>query len=109
MQSAVTAAQAASGVKPDMYWPSAIRTDSKGAIVLMEHGLGRIRWLDPITNQAINIADVDQNFGQSGFGWAWMDVDTTGAAGNVSNDKKCMPLKRVGSHPACGTLFCRPV
>jgi hypothetical protein len=48
----------------------------------MEHGSGYIRRLDPATNSAAVITAIESlKFRQWDNGWAWMDVDVTGATG----------------------------
>lgn len=58
-----------------------------GNIILLEHGFAKIRRLDPVTHTSVVISPLDDpdgvqlKFGEYGHGWAWLDVDTTGAAG----------------------------
>jgi hypothetical protein len=58
-----------------------------GNIILLEHGFAQIRRLDPATHTSVVISPLDDpdgvqmKFGEYGHGWAWLDVDTTGAAG----------------------------
>ncbi len=42
-QVAVTAGQAATGARPEIYWPAALRARSDGSLVLLEHGFGQVR------------------------------------------------------------------
>eukprot|EP00775_Hariotina_reticulata_P008648 gene8648-8829_t len=90
----VSLSEAAAGARPDIYWPSVLRSDSEGNIILLEHGFGQIRRLSPKDNTAVVLATVDQKFGEWDHGWAWLDVDTTGAAGPVDGIYWC---KAVGS------------
>lgn len=53
-----------------------------GNIILLEHGFAYIRQLDPAAHTSAVIGPVDGlKFSEWDHGWAWLDVDTTGAAG----------------------------
>lgn len=54
----VTLAEAAGGARPEVYWPGALRATSGGALVLLEHGIGQLRLLDPDTHVARVLANV---------------------------------------------------
>lgn len=43
----------------------------------------QLRVLDPDAHTARVLADVDQKFSEFDHGWAWLDVDVTGATGPV--------------------------
>jgi hypothetical protein len=58
----VGVSEAAAGARPDIYWPSVIRSDSEGNIILLEHGFGQIRRLSPRDHTAVVLATVDQKF-----------------------------------------------
>ena len=81
----VTAAEAATGKRPDIYKPQCIRVDSNGNLVLLELGYGSIRRLIPTSGVATLLGDVNQIFGEGGQdtyrGWAWLDVDRWGNSG----------------------------
>jgi hypothetical protein len=81
----VTADEAASGTRPEIYRPQCLRVDSQGNLVLLELGFGSIRRLDPRTGTARLLGDVHQIFGDGGGdnyrGWAWLDVDRWGNSG----------------------------
>jgi hypothetical protein len=80
-QFAVSAVQAASGIKPDIYLPQTIRVDSFGRIVLLEIGYGAIRRINPLTGETALLGEVRQKHREFDRGWAWMDVDRWGNAG----------------------------
>jgi hypothetical protein len=77
----VTAAEAQSGIKPEVYKPQSIRVDSHGNVILLELGYGSIRRLNPATGETKKMGDVWQKFGEWDRGWAWLDVDRWGNAG----------------------------
>jgi hypothetical protein len=77
----VSAAQASSGIRPDIYKPQTVRVDSQGNIVLLELGYGAVRKLNPNTGEARKMAEVQQKFAEFDFGWAWLDVDRWGVTG----------------------------
>jgi Calx-beta domain/Fibronectin type III domain len=77
----VTAAEAQSGIRPDIYRPQSIRVDSHGNIILLELGYGSIRRLNPATGETKKMGDVWQKFGEWDRGWAWLDVDRWGNTG----------------------------
>lgn len=79
----VTAAEAAAGVRPDIYLPQTIRVDSRGRILLLEIGFGAIRRLDPSTGVVETLDEVQQKHRQYDRGWAWFDVDRWGNSGPV--------------------------
>ena len=77
----VSAAEAARGVRPDIYVPQTVRVDSQGRLILLELGYGLIRRLDPRTGETTRLGFVDNKFERFAFGWAWLDVDRWGTAG----------------------------
>lgn len=77
----VTPAQAAAGVRPDIYVPQTVRVDSRGRLIILELGYGLIRRIDPVTGETKRLGVVDNKFEQFAFGWAWLDVDRWGNAG----------------------------
>jgi hypothetical protein len=77
----VTAAEAARGVRPDIYVPQTVRVDSRGRLVILELGFGLIRRIDPVTGETVRLGFVDNKFQRFAFGWAWLDVDRWGTAG----------------------------
>jgi len=81
--------QVGPGGTPDIFVPHAIRVDSQGRVVLMEHGFGTIRQLDPITNEAKVLAYIHMKHVDWDRGWAWMDVDRWGNAGGVDGIYWC--------------------
>ncbi len=85
----VTAAEAAQGLRPDIYVPQTVRVDSRGRIVLLELGYGLIRRLDPRTGETRRLGRVDNKFERFAFGWAWLDVDRWGTAGPVDGIYWC--------------------
>ncbi len=54
----MTAADAAAGKKPDIYWPTAVRVRSDGDLVLIEQSYAYLRRLNPDTNVASILAEV---------------------------------------------------
>lgn len=85
----VTAAEAASGLKPDIYAPQCIRVDSRGQLILLELGYGAIRRLNPATGETKKLGEVGQKFGQWDRGWAWLDVDRWGNSGPLDGIYWC--------------------
>lgn len=79
----VSAAQAAAGVKPDIYLPQTVRVDSRGRIVLLEIGFGALRRIDPSTGVVETLDEVQQKHREYDRGWAWFDVDRWGNSGPV--------------------------
>jgi hypothetical protein len=77
----VSAAEASSGVRPDIYVPQTVRVDSRGRLILLELGYGLIRRIDPTTGETVRLGFVDNKFQRFAFGWAWLDVDRWGNAG----------------------------
>lgn len=77
----VSAAEAARGVRPDIYVPQTVRVDSRGRLVVLELGYGLIRRIDPRTGETTRLGAVDNKFERFAFGWAWLDVDRWGNAG----------------------------
>jgi hypothetical protein len=90
----VTAAEAQSGLRPDIYKPQSIRVDSHGNVILLELGYGSIRRLKPATGETKRMGDVWQKFAEWDRGWAWLDVDRWGNAGPLDGIYWC---KFVGS------------
>jgi hypothetical protein len=90
----VTAAEAQSGIRPDIYKPQSIRVNSHGQVILLELGYGSIRRLNPATGETKKMGDVWQKFGEWDRGWAWLDVDRWGNAGPLDGIYWC---KFVGS------------
>ncbi len=77
----VSAADAARGVRPDLYAPQTVRVDSRGRLVVLDLGFGLIRRMDPQTGETTRLGVVDNKFERFAFGWAWLDVDRWGNAG----------------------------
>jgi hypothetical protein len=77
----VSAADAARGVRPDIYVPQTVRVDSRGRLIVLELGYGLIRRIDPRTGETTRLGAVDNKFERFAFGWAWLDVDRWGTAG----------------------------
>jgi hypothetical protein len=77
----VTAQQAQQGIRPEIYVPSVIRVRSDGDLVLLEHGYGALRRINPATGETRKIGEVKQKFRQFDRGWAWFDIDRWGNAG----------------------------
>lgn len=90
----VTAAEAQSGLRPDIYKPQCVRVDSHGRLILLELGYGSIRRINPATGETKRMGDVWQKFAQWDRGWAWLDVDRWGNAGPLDGIYWC---KFVGS------------
>mmetsp|Transcript_17951 Transcript_17951/g.38548 ORF Transcript_17951/g.38548 Transcript_17951/m.38548 type:complete len:859 (+) Transcript_17951:175-2751(+) len=90
----VTAAQAASGVRPDIFWPAALRVRSDGDLVLFEHSYAYLRRLNPDTHVASILAELPSSlkYDEYNHGWAWLDVDVTGAAGPKDGTYWCMAV-----------------
>lgn len=77
----VSASEAASGLRPDVYRPQCIRVQSDGRIILLELGYGAIRRMDPRTGETRTLGEVRQKHGEWDRGWAWLDVDRWGNSG----------------------------
>lgn len=77
----VTASDAASGVRPDIYAPFAIRVDSKGHIILLETSYASVRRINPATGEATQLAVTPADFTSNNRNWAWIDVDRWGNSG----------------------------
>jgi hypothetical protein len=78
----VTASQAATGLKPDIYLPMTIRVDSKGNIILLESGFATIRRINPATGETKLLeGGIPDRFSRFEIGWMWLDVDRWGNAG----------------------------
>ncbi len=77
----VTAQQAQQGIRPEIYVPSVIRVRSDGDLVLLEHGYGALRRINPATGETRKLGEVKQKFRQFDRGWAWFDIDRWGNAG----------------------------
>lgn len=77
----VTAQQAQQGIRPEIYVPSVIRVRSDGDLVLLEHGYGALRRINPATGETRKIGEVKQKFREFDRGWAWFDIDRSGKAG----------------------------
>jgi hypothetical protein len=88
-QYTVTAAQASTGLRPDIYMPQAIRVDSFGNLVLLELGYGGIRRLSPATGETTPLGNVWQRFEPNSRGWAWLDVDRWGNSGPLNSIYWC--------------------
>lgn len=87
---AVTAAQAASGIKPDIFVPQTVRVDSAGKLLVNDVGFGGVRKIDPATGTAVHIANLHQRFIPNSIGWAWFDVDRWGHAGPKDGVYTCV-------------------
>ncbi len=94
MQLSVSPAQAASGVKPELYVPMTVRVDSRGRLIVLDLGDGFIRRIDPATGVTDLLGDIDSKFEEFAFGWAWLDVDRWGNTGPKDGIYWC---KAVGS------------
>lgn len=77
----VSAADAARGIRPDIYVPQTVRVDSRGRLVILDLGYGLIRRIDPASGETVQLGVVDNKFERFAFGWAWLDVDRWGNAG----------------------------
>lgn len=77
----VTAQQSQQGIRPEIYVPSVIRVRSDGDLVLLEHGYGALRRINPATGVTTKIGEVQQKFRQFDRGWAWFDIDRWGKSG----------------------------
>ena len=77
----VSAAQAAQGMRPEVYFPFTVRVDSRGNIILLDLGTGSIRRINPLTGETKRLGDSGQKFDRYQRGWAWLDVDRWGNAG----------------------------
>jgi hypothetical protein len=98
-QFAVTAAEAAAGVKADVYVPQCVRVDSKGRVILLELGFGSIRRIDPTTGETKLLSDVYQKFREWDRGWAWIDVDRWGNSGPLDGIYWCKFVSTRDSEP----------
>jgi hypothetical protein len=90
----VSALQATTGVKPDVYLPQVVRVDSKGNLITLDIGFGGIRRINPLTGETHHLINAFQrfenNFGTSGRGWAWLDVDRFGNSGPLDGIYYCV-------------------
>jgi hypothetical protein len=77
----VTAQQANQGIRPEIYVPQVLRVRSDGDLVLLEHGYGALRRINPRTGETRKLGEVRQKFRLFDRGWAWFDIDRWGNAG----------------------------
>src|SRR5262245_28231891 len=79
---AVSADEAAAGLKPDIFFPYTVRVDSLGNLIVFDRGFNTIRRIDPATGVTTVLVTLhDGGFGEWVRGWAWLDVDRWGNAG----------------------------
>lgn len=77
----VSAQEAADGIRPDIFWPQTVRVRSDGDMVILEHGYGALRHINPETHETHFLAGVWQKFERFDHGWAWFDLDRWGNCG----------------------------
>lgn len=72
----------------EFYLPHTVRVDSKGNLFVLDIGFGSIRKINTATLEATHFATLNQRFERndertSSRGWAWMDIDRWGNAGEI--------------------------
>ncbi len=79
----VSAAQAATGVRPDIYIPYVLRVDSTGNLILYDAGYRAFRRLNPATGETVMLGDLAPTLEGFPFTrpWVWLDVDRWGNTG----------------------------
>ena len=88
----VTAAEAAAGLRPDIFLPQTVRVDSQGRLVVLDIGFGGIRQINPLTFETKALGNVHQRFEDNNGrsrGWAWLDVDRWGNSGPLDGIYWC--------------------
>lgn len=86
----VTAAQAAAGIRPDIYKPQTVRVDSLGNLMVNDVGFGGVRKINPTTHVTTQIANLYQRYIPNSVGWAWFDVDRWGHSGPKDGIYTCV-------------------
>ena len=78
----VSAAQAATGMRPDIYVPMTVRVDSLGNLVVFDIGFASIRKINPATGETKLLEGfIADRFSRDLIGWVWLDVDRWGNSG----------------------------
>lgn len=97
--------QTAGGSDPLIFMPQTIRVTSTGNLVVLEHGWGTIREIDPDTGDAVIRARVHPKGDDFSRGWMWMDVDRWGNSGGLDSIYWCKFVGEVygDSHGAVRT------